>query len=112
MKGAIQSEAFGRAALRSERYRIIGVIVVLSLMAPPLLRGLVFPRPQEPRRLTVYLGFWICCAGYESIMLFIATRAQRANRPVRTLRRSMLCRARGPISAFTTQSVLAGERWS
>ena len=79
----IQSEAFRKAALRSERYRIIGVIVVVATLSfLPVTRALINRRPDELFRTSLYLGFWACCLAYEAIMLTVARRAERAGRSV------------------------------
>jgi serine phosphatase RsbU (regulator of sigma subunit)/protein-S-isoprenylcysteine O-methyltransferase Ste14 len=81
---AIESAAFGRAAVRSEQYRIVAILFILGfLVVEAVTRSLVHSRHRDYQRMGTFLTFFFAAAAYETIMLIIATRADRAGRPVR-----------------------------
>src|SRR4051812_12085512 len=82
MEHATPSDAFRRAALRSERHRIVVLLVALgALSAVTAARGAFRPGPNESVRLPVALGFLACAAGYEWLMLMVVRRAQCSATP-------------------------------
>lgn len=81
MRSAIQSDAFQRAALRSERYRIVAFLVLFaSLICIALTSGIV--ERAHANRFELYVAFWIFGAGYESLMLWLVRRTERAGRKI------------------------------
>jgi serine phosphatase RsbU (regulator of sigma subunit) len=80
----IPSDAFGRATMRSERQRIVGLMTVLGALAVVAAgRALLRPEPGERVRLPLILGFLACGAAYEGVVLWALCRAERAGRAVR-----------------------------
>ena len=74
----IQSEAFDRAALRSERIRIIGLLSVVSAMVLVIvLRGALLGEMQSFLPGAIVLG---SMAAYEWLMLRVVSRAMRSER--------------------------------
>ena len=84
MTQPIQSEAFQLAALRSERVRIIAVIVIaLLIVTLNVTRGIVDTNPDTRKWLRFALPLLGSFVLYQAIMLAVTTRAQRVRRPVR-----------------------------
>jgi Stage II sporulation protein E (SpoIIE) len=79
----IQSEAFGRAVVRSDRYRIVGMLCVCGVFAL-IDVGEALVHPGELRRYLVFLSWWSILAAYEGGLLLLTTISQRRGRPVRT----------------------------
>jgi serine phosphatase RsbU (regulator of sigma subunit) len=78
MDHAIPSEAFRRAAMRSERHRIVVVLVALGAFAAvTVARAVLRPEPNESLRLPAALAFLACASGYELLMLVVVRRAER-----------------------------------
>jgi serine phosphatase RsbU (regulator of sigma subunit) len=80
MHQPIQSDAFRRAALRSEQYRIVGLLLVFAGLS---CIAIVFAVMQETTfrnagRYGLYLAFWLLCAAYELVILWATQRAARA----------------------------------
>ena len=85
MPSLIRSEAFHRAALRSERYRILGILIVFSLFfLLDVTRSILAPGHHEHIFLRDTIFFFTLFFAYQVAMLWIARRAERAGRPVRT----------------------------
>lgn len=82
--GEISSEAFRRAALQSERRRVVALLVLLGALAViALVRGMLRPQPGERIRALGILGFLLAGAIYELGILWIIRRAQRKSQPTR-----------------------------
>ncbi len=77
----IESDAFVRASLRSERYRVIGLLCLCAFFILLNVTVAVL-QTRELRRALLYLSFWAVCAGYECTLLLATRRAERANRPI------------------------------
>jgi serine phosphatase RsbU (regulator of sigma subunit)/protein-S-isoprenylcysteine O-methyltransferase Ste14 len=78
----IQSEAFNRAALKSDQYRAIGLLYICGALAIVGIISVVFSF-QEVGMLGHLLAFWISLAAYEGILLAITRQAQWLGRYVR-----------------------------
>ncbi len=77
----IQSEAFQRAALRSERIRIIGLLGgAVAMFAVVLLRALLFGSSEEIRYLPGILVLLVCLMAYESLVLVLVNGLIRSER--------------------------------
>jgi serine phosphatase RsbU (regulator of sigma subunit) len=82
---AIHSDAFRTAALRSERFRIIGLIGVFTALGLiNVILGLAAHSREALIRRGSYFSFWLLCAAFEAAVLWTTIRAQRKNRRVRT----------------------------
>jgi serine phosphatase RsbU (regulator of sigma subunit)/protein-S-isoprenylcysteine O-methyltransferase Ste14 len=82
--GAIPSPAFGTAALRSEQYRITGILLVVGFLVVLLIgRSIVDPKHHDYQRVGTALGFYFSIAAYETLMLWIARRFERRGRAPR-----------------------------
>jgi|GEM_PF-184361 len=80
---SIDSQAYGAAALRSEQFRIAGtllILVFLSLVAAS--RSVINPIHNDVQSLGVYLVVLLAVGGFETAMLALARRANRAGRRV------------------------------
>jgi serine phosphatase RsbU (regulator of sigma subunit) len=81
MGDGIPSDAFRRAALRSERHRIVVLLVTLGVFAAvTVARAVVRPEPNESLRLPAAIAFLACASAYEWMMLTIVRRAERTGR--------------------------------
>jgi hypothetical protein len=91
MSQPIQSDAFRSATLRSERYRILGLLGICAFFIVVNLVRVLLSELRSDRgsliRLAVFVGLWSLIAAYEGMMLAIATRAQRKGRSVGLWRR-------------------------
>jgi serine phosphatase RsbU (regulator of sigma subunit) len=82
MQQRIQSDAFSRAAQRSEQFRIAGLIGLCCMfMVMNIVRGLML---GSPGRRSLYAAFWLVFGAYETLMYFVTLRAAGKGRPVRT----------------------------
>jgi serine phosphatase RsbU (regulator of sigma subunit) len=82
MQQPIASAAFSRAALRSEQFRIAGMIgLCCTFMVMNIVRGFMV---GSPGRRSLYAAWWLAFGAYETLMYFITLRAARKGRPVRT----------------------------
>src|SRR5947199_5762852 len=80
----IQSDAFRSATLRSERYRIVGLLIACAFfILVNFTNALVHHDAVHWRRNGKFMSWWMMVAAYELIMLWVATRARRAGRQVR-----------------------------
>src|SRR5436190_571173 len=80
----IQSDAFRDATLRSERYRIVGLLIACAFfISVNFTNALVHRDVEHWHRSARYISWWLIVAAYEGVMLWIATRADRAGRQVR-----------------------------
>lgn len=77
----VESTAFWNAALRSERLRIVGLIVLVSLAALFVtVRTFAWTEPEQARGFGWLLATVGGLLAYESVMLVVVTRAIRAGR--------------------------------
>ncbi len=75
----INSDAFNRATLHSERYRIAGVMVMLvALCFLGLGRVIVMPHDGDLSRIVIGLGFMAVVIGVEWVVLVLVNRAIRS----------------------------------
>src|SRR4051794_19235503 len=83
MQQVIQSDAFSRAALRSERYRTIALLAILAVIAiSATTRSIVSPRRNEAQWVRVELPALGVALGYQIAMLLIIGGAERSGRGV------------------------------
>lgn len=76
----IESAAFGRAALKSESYRILGLLVLLGLaMIYTIVRGVMLGQREL---LAAEITLLVLAIAYEAFMLSVVRRALQANKPV------------------------------
>lgn len=76
---AIRSDAFARATLRSERFRILGILVVFAILtAAAVTRSVLRPREHELLWLGRALAMLGVAVAYELIMLRLVRRAERS----------------------------------
>src|SRR4030095_3162354 len=81
MQQAIQSDAFRQAALRSERSRIIGILIVMAVLAGfDLLHRKIAPHPNDAQWLRASMSLVGLFSAYEAFMLWRISRAQRRGR--------------------------------
>jgi serine phosphatase RsbU (regulator of sigma subunit)/protein-S-isoprenylcysteine O-methyltransferase Ste14 len=74
----IESDAFHAAALRSEQFRILGVLMILAFLClTSIARALIFPQHGDSQRLGLYLAVLMAAAAFEGLMLRLAQRAGR-----------------------------------
>ena len=79
----IRSDAFARAALKSERVRVIGLLGALAAMVSVgAFRAFVFGAPGEQRVLVSVIALAVVMATYESLMLRFIYRSVAAERGV------------------------------
>ncbi len=77
----IRSEAFERAALKSERIRVIGLLWALAaLMVVAAVRARVFGAPGELQLLVSMIGLAVVMTAYEALMLRFINRSIAAER--------------------------------
>ena len=82
-KNPIQSEAFGRAMLQSDRYRALGILGIFSIfIVINIISAIV--SPEDARRFVTSTTWWTALAVYELILLAITYHAQWQGRPIRT----------------------------
>jgi serine phosphatase RsbU (regulator of sigma subunit) len=85
MPSAIQSDAYQLAARKSERDRTLGLLIVIAgfilLDGGRGIAGLF--TGGSVSRFAEYTVFWLACGGYELVMLWLANRALRLQRPMR-----------------------------
>ncbi|HZZ43809.1 MAG TPA: SpoIIE family protein phosphatase, partial [Tepidisphaeraceae bacterium] len=79
----IESEAFQAAAVRSDRYRIIGMLCICGAFAVLDVVS-VLNRPWEMKRYALYLSWWGVLAGYEVGFLVITNRGRKKGKPIRS----------------------------
>ena len=78
----IDSEAFAAAALRSEQYRITGILLVIAFLVAILIgRSIVDPKHHDYQRVGTELAYYFFAAAYETLMLVLARKFERRGRP-------------------------------
>jgi serine phosphatase RsbU (regulator of sigma subunit) len=83
MNNAIQSDAFRAAALKSERFRIVGLLLACAFfIVVDIFNGLYHREDAYWGRMGVFIAWWGGVAAYELIGLWIVTRAIRAGRQI------------------------------
>ena len=81
MKHVIHSDAFRAASLRSERYRIVALLLACGFFALVNVgNGIYHNDLLHWQRTVAFVTWWVCVAGYEFVILSFATRAMRAGR--------------------------------
>ncbi|MGN6368076.1 MAG: SpoIIE family protein phosphatase [Phycisphaerae bacterium] len=80
----VQSPAFVHAALRSERFRIFGILTFVgAFIILNISRMLCWQAsPRDISRGWEYIVFWLVVGAYEGGLLWLATRAMRRGRSV------------------------------
>ncbi len=78
----IESEAFAAAALKSDQYRILGMLCVSGAFSLLCVAN-ILADPRNYLRYVIYISWWGCLAAYEIVLLLAARRAQRKGRAVR-----------------------------
>jgi serine phosphatase RsbU (regulator of sigma subunit)/protein-S-isoprenylcysteine O-methyltransferase Ste14 len=78
----IQSEAFNQAALRSDRYRAIGLLCICGVFAVIDIVSAIL-NVGEASFFLHAVAYWGCLAVYEGILLCVTVQAQRQRRQVR-----------------------------
>ena len=77
----IRSDAFARAALRSERVRVLGLLWTLAaLMVVAAVRAVAYGAPGELRLLVSMIGLAAVITAYEAVMLRFINRSIAAER--------------------------------
>jgi serine phosphatase RsbU (regulator of sigma subunit) len=88
MKPAVQSLglAYQQAALKSEQYRSLGILLVIALfiVVNGIRLALAPFHRAEIERYCEFISFWIVCGAYEGTLLYLTNRARRLGRPTRT----------------------------
>ena len=78
----IQSDAFNQAALRSDRYRAIGLLWIFGVFGAADIIGAVITS-SDAEVFGHALAFWVSAAVYEGILLSVTARAQSHGRNIR-----------------------------
>jgi len=78
----IQSDAFQKAVLRSDKYRIIGMLCVCGAFAIMDV-VMALASPDQTRRYLIYITWWGILAAYETAFLILANASQRRGRSIR-----------------------------
>jgi serine phosphatase RsbU (regulator of sigma subunit) len=85
MARTISSDAYRAAVLKSEWQRTVGILFVIAgFIVLNIIRMPSNWSAMDIRRHVEYIAFWAFWGVYELIMLWLARRAQKRNRPVRT----------------------------
>jgi serine phosphatase RsbU (regulator of sigma subunit) len=78
MPQRIASDAFARAAFRSERLRVLGVLLIVAcFIFVDLLQIIIHHNLKDTIRLTIFALFWIFCGLSELPIFFLISRAKR-----------------------------------
>jgi len=85
MKQVIQSDAFRRAAIHSERYRTFGLLAIIAGLILLNIGRIVSGQfaAQDIRRFSAYIIFWLFCGLYELLVLRLVSLEKRPGQSIR-----------------------------